>query len=341
MTRAAHAPLRPQVVQQLFFQCSPGLNEQATVNRFVGHAQALVVGILVLQPPGNLLGRPVQDQSTRNDVPQLAVLGKQAALRTQGRNPSLLICIMGTIGRSATMASDLPAHGGGRSIQASRYLTNRGTRSDPSGDVLSLRHGKRPSRAAAECWSNPSARQQHSANTAVRLVKSAPNLMQRLSCLPAAPNVTLLDRRKPKPHPSSHANTTFTEQIYIRWCCIDLSNAPRQSGSIAPCDLSARSVANAGIKWRSSLEWSVYEFENMGSDQHSSFGPGRWNVLGTMARVEPVHAYIQAGSLSRYRGPHEPKYGIRHEHSDPGCTVVDSSGSVLLVQQTLPHFLFD
>src|ERR1700721_76429 len=163
MTRAAHAPLRPQVVQQLFFQCSPGLNEQATVNRFVGHAQALVMGILVLQPPGNLLGRPVQDQSTRNDVPQLAVLGKQAALRTQGRNPSLLICILGTIGRSATMASDLPAHG----------------------------------------------------------ERSAPNLLQRLSCLPAAPNVTLLDRRKPKPHPSSHANTTFTEQIYIRWCCID------------------------------------------------------------------------------------------------------------------------
>jgi DNA repair exonuclease SbcCD ATPase subunit len=58
------------------------------------------------------------------------------------------------------------------------------------------------------------------------LVKSAPDLMQRLSRLPAAPNVTLLDRRKPKPHPWSHANTTFAEQIYIRWCCIDLSNAP-------------------------------------------------------------------------------------------------------------------
>jgi hypothetical protein len=47
----------------------------------------------------------------------------------------------------------------------------------------------------------------------VRLVKSAPNLMQRLSRLPAAPNVTLLDRRKPKPYPWSHANTTFTTQI--------------------------------------------------------------------------------------------------------------------------------
>src|SRR6202167_2976133 len=227
MARAAHAPLRPQVVQQLFFQCSPGLNEQATVNRFVGHAQALVVGILVLQPPGNLFGRPVQDQFTRNDVPQLALDAQQTLLRPQGRNPSLLICIMGTIGRTATMASYLPAHGGGRSIQTSRYLTNRGTRSYPSREVLSLREGERQSRAAAERWSNPSARQQHSANATVGLVKNAPNLMQRLSGLPAAPNVTLLNHRKPKPHPWSHANTTFTEQIYIRWCCIDLSNAPR------------------------------------------------------------------------------------------------------------------
>jgi hypothetical protein len=23
-----------------------------------------------------------------------------------------------------------------------------------------------------------------------------------------------------------HANTTFTQQTYIKWCCIDLSNAP-------------------------------------------------------------------------------------------------------------------
>ena len=62
------------------------------------------------------------------------------------------------------------------------------------------------------------------------LVKSAPNLMQRFSRLPAAPDVALLDRRKPKPYPWSHANTTFTTQIYIRWCCFDLSNAPDSPG---------------------------------------------------------------------------------------------------------------
>ena len=71
--RAAHAPLRSQVVHQLFFQYSPRLNEQAAVNGFVGHAHALVIGILALQPSGNLLGRPVQDQFTRNDVPQLPI----------------------------------------------------------------------------------------------------------------------------------------------------------------------------------------------------------------------------------------------------------------------------
>src|SRR4029077_15159786 len=62
------------------------------------------------------------------------------------------------------------------------------------------------------------------------LVKGAPNLMQRLSRLPAAPNVTLLNRRKPKSLSWPHANATFTQPTYIRWCCIDLSNAPRLPG---------------------------------------------------------------------------------------------------------------
>ena len=52
--------------QQLFFQNSPRLNEETTVNGFVRHAHALVIGIVHVQPSGNLLGRPVQDQFTRN-----------------------------------------------------------------------------------------------------------------------------------------------------------------------------------------------------------------------------------------------------------------------------------
>src|ERR1700722_4807408 len=131
MSRAAHASLRPQMVQQLFFQSPPRLNEEATVNRFVGHSHARVIGKLNFQPSGNLLGRPVQDQFTRNDVAQLAVPGEQTSLRAPGRNPSLAICIMGTIGRTATMASGFPTYCGDSSPQVTGDLTNRRAGSIP------------------------------------------------------------------------------------------------------------------------------------------------------------------------------------------------------------------
>src|SRR5689334_24249322 len=51
--RAADPPLRSQMPHQLLFERSPRLNEQAAINRFVRHAQALVIGILGLQPSGN------------------------------------------------------------------------------------------------------------------------------------------------------------------------------------------------------------------------------------------------------------------------------------------------
>jgi hypothetical protein len=72
--RAADPAPRPQVPQQLLFQRPAGLNEEAAVNGFVRHAQARVLGMLALQPDGNLL-RPVQHQFTRNELPEFAVKG--------------------------------------------------------------------------------------------------------------------------------------------------------------------------------------------------------------------------------------------------------------------------
>jgi hypothetical protein len=65
----------------------------------------------------------IQARGVLNDVPQLAVEGQQTPLRSQGRVPGMLIRIMGAIGRTATMARNLPAHRGGRSIQSSGNLT--------------------------------------------------------------------------------------------------------------------------------------------------------------------------------------------------------------------------
>src|SRR6266481_2190560 len=123
--RATHAPLGSQVVQQLFFQHSTRLDEQATVNGLVGHTHPLVLGILRLQPSGNLLGRPVQDQFTRNHLSQPRVQGKKALLRPQSRLPGVVICLMRPIAGTATMAGDLPAHRRSRSIQVSGDLAQR------------------------------------------------------------------------------------------------------------------------------------------------------------------------------------------------------------------------
>src|SRR5258707_4932717 len=116
MTRAAHAPLRPQVVHQLFLQYSSRLNEQSAINSLVRHVHTLVVGITGLQPSGNLFGRPVQHQFTRNHVTQPAVAGQKTTLRAQRRHPCPAICIVGTISRTTTMAGDLPAHRRGGTV---------------------------------------------------------------------------------------------------------------------------------------------------------------------------------------------------------------------------------
>src|SRR5260370_83242 len=106
--RAAYATLGSQVPQQLLLQHSSRLNEQATVNGFVGHAQALVIGILGFQPSGNLLRRPVQNQFTRNDLLQLHMDRKKALLGPQSRLPGFRIRLVGSIHRTTTITCHFP-----------------------------------------------------------------------------------------------------------------------------------------------------------------------------------------------------------------------------------------
>jgi hypothetical protein len=84
-----------------FFQHSTRWNEQAAVNRFVRHAPPLILGILGVQPSGNLLRRPSQARFTRNDLSQPPVHGKKALLGPQGRLPGLIIRLMRSIGGTA------------------------------------------------------------------------------------------------------------------------------------------------------------------------------------------------------------------------------------------------
>ena len=56
---AADRACRPQMGQQFLLQNASGLDEQASIDRLMGHAALLVVGICALQPPCNLLWRPL------------------------------------------------------------------------------------------------------------------------------------------------------------------------------------------------------------------------------------------------------------------------------------------
>ena len=212
---------------QLLFQHSARLNEQAAVNGFVGHAQALVVGILGLQPSGNLFRRPVQHQFTRNDLSQLLVDGQQAGLGPQGRLPGLLIRFARSIVRTPAMAGDLPAHRRDRPLQTCGDPTNRRTGSDPSRDVFPLGQRERPQRAPTDCRNDPAmTRQQKDEWTTCLLPNARP-----ISCndCPAFQrrHISALCAAESPPFPCA-INTTFREKIYIRWCCIDRLRPPHK-----------------------------------------------------------------------------------------------------------------
>src|SRR5258707_15382278 len=98
------------------------------------------------QPSGNLFRRPVQNQFTRNDVPQLHVDGKKAALGPQGRLPGFAVRLTGSIRRTATMTHNFPAHGRSNPLQAFSDLANRRTGSEPSRDFLALTQREREER---------------------------------------------------------------------------------------------------------------------------------------------------------------------------------------------------
>src|SRR5882672_2070391 len=162
--RTADAALGPQMSNQLFFQHSPRLDEQATVNGLVGHAQALIIGILGLQPSGNLLRRPVQQQFTRNDLLQLLMESEPAGFRPQRRLPGLVIRFVGAIFRTAAMPAHFPTHRRRRAVQMLGYLTNRRSASDPSRDVLALRQCEYPERTSTDCRNKPTLQRHHTAN---------------------------------------------------------------------------------------------------------------------------------------------------------------------------------
>ena len=143
MARATHAPLRPQVVHQLFFQRSPCLNEQAAINGLVRHAHALVIGIV--GPSAIRKSARATNPGPVYSQPSLATRGSWPADTSSGARPrpKLGDSRHERDRQAATMARDLSAHRRGGTTQTTGNLANRRAGSDPSRDVFSLSESER------------------------------------------------------------------------------------------------------------------------------------------------------------------------------------------------------
>ena len=68
MFRVANSLLGYQAGLQLLFKDASGLNIQAAIDGFVGHAGFFSFRMVSLQPPGDLLGGPLPLQLSRDDL---------------------------------------------------------------------------------------------------------------------------------------------------------------------------------------------------------------------------------------------------------------------------------
>jgi len=62
MLRAGNGSFGSETGLQLLFQDASGLDIQTAIDGFVGHAFVFSLRVLSLQPPGDLLGRPLLPQ---------------------------------------------------------------------------------------------------------------------------------------------------------------------------------------------------------------------------------------------------------------------------------------
>src|SRR6185437_2263398 len=145
VTRATDRPARAQMRLQVLLEDSARLHKQAAIDRLVRHLVSLVSGIRMLQPAGNLLGRPVLRQLGSDQLPQLFMPRELARLRSQGAIPRALVRCCSAIPSRAAVALELAANRRRCSPKTARNRSQRNTSSDASRDLFAIGQAQRPS----------------------------------------------------------------------------------------------------------------------------------------------------------------------------------------------------
>lgn len=141
---AADGACRPQMRKQLLLQNATGLDKQASVDRFVRHACALVIGMLTLQPARDLLRRPLAFELLRYCVTKRQPVRQLAGLRTPCTIPGRLIGQGGPVTLTPPVAPYLATDCRRRPPQLTRKCTKGQLGFKPAVNFLSLRRRQHP-----------------------------------------------------------------------------------------------------------------------------------------------------------------------------------------------------
>src|SRR4051812_12185517 len=114
-----HLPPCTQLCRQLLLQHAARLNKETAIDRFVRYPHVSVGRDLLLQPPGDLLGRPLQRKLLR-PAPSYPPRERQATrLRAQRPPPGAPLGPFCTVSLRTAVASNLPAYRRWRSFETS------------------------------------------------------------------------------------------------------------------------------------------------------------------------------------------------------------------------------
>src|SRR5439155_3848469 len=153
-SRPAHRSGSSKVRQQLALECSTRLDEQAQIDRLMGHPPSVILSELELQPARDLLGGPVFAQLRGDQLAQCRVARELAHLWAPGVAPRASVRISGAITAPAAVAGDLSSHGRRRSSQPRRDSPGRLSSRDPARDLLPLRKSQSQTTAPPRRRSN-------------------------------------------------------------------------------------------------------------------------------------------------------------------------------------------
>src|SRR5580693_7168862 len=114
-----------------------------------------MAGILLSEPPGDLLRRPVLLEFNRNDPLQPPVRGEQAELWTPCCFPGRTVGLSGPIAPPSSMPSHFLAHCGNGTVKTPGNGAECVTRSNAARDLFALAKTEYRWRPTPLCWRDP------------------------------------------------------------------------------------------------------------------------------------------------------------------------------------------